>query len=105
MANEEIGGPPAAPDDHPQSTEDAASIEVPEGEDDIPAAPLWAMRTRMHSNRRLEPGEEGRIRRRVGEGDDSVYVIDDGLDHCMVGRRVGKASDGCVYCLVARIPL
>ena len=75
------------------------------GEDDIPPAPLWAMRTRMHSNRRLEPGEEGRIRRRAGEGDDAVYVIDDGLDHCMVGRRVGKASDGCVYCLVARISL
>jgi hypothetical protein len=75
------------------------------GEDAIPPAPLWPMRTRMHSNRRLEPGEEGRIRRKVGEEDDAVFVIDDGLDHCMIGRRVGKAPDGCVYCLVARISL
>jgi len=77
----------------------------PEGEDDIPPAPLWAMRTRMHSLRRLEPGEEGRIRRRLGIDDDTVYVVDDGPDHCMVGRRVGQAPDGCVYCLVGRISL
>jgi hypothetical protein len=74
------------------------------GEDDIPRAPLWAMRIRMHSLRRLEPGEEGRIRRRLGD-DDDLYFIDDGPDHCMVGRRVGQAPDGCVYCLVARISL
>jgi hypothetical protein len=74
-------------------------------EDDIPPAPLWAMRIRMHSLRRLEPGEEGRIRRRLGDDDDALYFIDDGPDHCMVGRRVGHAPDGCVYCLVARISL
>jgi hypothetical protein len=76
-----------------------------DGEDDIPPAPLWAMRIRMHSLRRLEPGEEGRIRRRLGDDDDALYFIDDGPDHCMVGRRVGHAPDGCVYCLVARISL
>jgi hypothetical protein len=60
----------------------------------------------MHSLRRLEPGEEGRIRRRLGDDDDdALYFIDDGPDHCMVGRRVGHAPDGCVYCLVARISL
>jgi hypothetical protein len=75
------------------------------GEDEIPPAPLWAMRTRMHSLRRLEPGDEDRIRRRLGSGDEAVYVIDDGPDHCMVGRRVGHDPDGCVYCLVARISL
>src|SRR6202035_6024571 len=92
MADEEVdGAPPVPPDD------------VPEGEDLVPTAPLWAMRTRMHSARHLEPGEEGRIRRRVGDGDDAVYVIDDGADHCMIGRPVGAAPDGCVYCLVARI--
>jgi hypothetical protein len=74
-----------------------------EGEDDIPVAPMWAMTTRMHANRRKEPGEEGRIRRRLGDDDDAIYVIDDGADHCMVGRRVGGAADGCVYCLVGRI--
>ena len=76
-----------------------------EGEDEIPSAPLWAMRVRMHHHRRLEPGEEGRIRRRVGDEDDDLYVIDDGPDHCMIGRRVGHTPDGCTYCLVGRIPL
>jgi hypothetical protein len=75
-----------------------------EDEDDIPPAPLWAMTNRMHSLRRTEPGEESYIRRRVGD-DDALYVIDDGPDHCMIGRRVGHAPDGCVYCLVARITL
>jgi hypothetical protein len=113
MANEDMGAPTAAPDDEePVTSGDATGIaelaprsDVPEGEDDIPPAPLWAMRTRMHSLRHLDPGEEGRIRRRLGADDDAVYVIDDGPDHCMVGRRVGEAPDGCVYCLVARISL
>jgi hypothetical protein len=76
-----------------------------EGEDDIPVAPMWAMTTRMHANRRKEPGDEGRIRRRLGDDDDAIYVIDDGADHCMVGRRVGGSADGCVYCLVGRVSL
>lgn len=76
-----------------------------DGEDEIPAALLWAMRTRMHSRRHLEPGEDGHILRCLGTGDDALYVIDDGIDHCMVGRLVGHASDGCTYCLVARISL
>jgi hypothetical protein len=76
-----------------------------EGDDAVPPAPLWAMTYRMHSLRRTEEGAEGYIRRRVGDDDDALYVIDDGADHCMIGRRVGHAPDGCVYCLVARITL
>lgn len=75
------------------------------GDDEIPAAPLWAMTNRMHTRRRAEEGEEGYIFSRLGRGDETLYVIDDGADHAMVGRRVGRAPDGCVYCLVARIPL
>ena len=86
-------GPPAG-DDSPT-----------EGEGAIPPAPLWAMTTRMHSNRRSTPGVEGYIRRRWGSDVDTLYVMDDGADHCMIGRRVGRAPDGCVYCLVARISL
>ena len=93
MANDEEG--------EPVVTSDGSA----EGEDEIPPALLWAMRTRMHSHRLLEPGEEGHIRRCLGTGDDALYVIDDGADHCMVGRLVGHASDGCTYCLVARISL
>jgi hypothetical protein len=93
VANGEVGGPVVGPDGDSDG----------EGELDIPPAPLWAMRVRMHSHRHPDAGEEGRVRRRLGTGDDTLYVIDDGLDHCMVGRRVGRASDGCTYCLVARI--
>lgn len=75
------------------------------GDDAIPPAPLRAMVTRMHSRRGSQPGDEGHIRRQLGTGDETVSVIDDGPDHCMIGRRVGKASDGTVYCLVARISL
>ena len=64
------------------------------------------MTTRMHSNRRSKPEEEGYIRRRLGTDDEALYVMDDGPDHCMVGSPGGAgAPDGCVYCLVARISL
>jgi hypothetical protein len=103
---EGVTGAPVDGDDAGDVTGDhGAEIAGIAGEDDIPPAPLWAMKIRMHSLRRLEPGEEGRIRRRLGDDDDALYFIDDGPDHCMVGRRVGQAPDGCVYCLVARISL
>ncbi len=113
MGDEEVGASTETPDDWGLAPLDDGAVpappvpvDLPPGEDHIPPAPLWAMRTRVHSNRRLEPGEEGRIRRRLGDDDeDAVYVIDDGPDHCMVGRRVGGAPDGCVYCLVARVTL
>jgi hypothetical protein len=104
-ANEDIGQPPVSPDADPALSEGPGAPDLPDGEDAIPPAPLWAMGIRMHTHRRLEPGEEGRIRRRWGDDDAAVYVVDDGPDHCMVGRRVGQAPDGCVYCLVARISL
>ena len=88
-----------------EARKDGEDVTGADGEDGIPVAPLWAMKTRMHSLRRLEPGDEDRIRARLGSGDEAVYFIDDGPDHCMVGRRVGRGSAGCVYCLVARISL
>lgn len=114
MADEDTASPPTG-SAHPDSDTAAdpsdqldsgdGGDDTAEGEDDIPPAPLWAMTNRMHSLRRTEPGEESYIRRRVGDDDDALYVIDDGADHCMIGRRVGHAPDGCVYCLVARITL
>lgn len=96
MVNEEDGE--AAEPVEPGESGDAS-------DDEIPAAPLWAMTSRMHARRRAEEGEEDYISNRLGGGDETLYVIDDGADHVMVGRRVGQASDGCVYCLVGRIPL
>ncbi len=107
MPDTEHGEPVGEDDSAPDGATDGDGTTdgAPDGEDDIPPAPLWAMKVRMHTRRHSEPGEEGRIRRCLGEGDDALYVIDDGPDHCMVGRRVGRASDGCTYCLVARVPL
>jgi len=48
---------------------------------------------------------EVEIRERHGNGDHTVYVIDDGRKHCMVGRKVGTSADGCTYCLVAQITI
>jgi hypothetical protein len=110
MVNEDVAGPSPEPDrdvlgpdgDPTGAPGSAEPAEVP-GEGGIPAGPLAAMRTRLHSNRHLRPGEEGRIRATLGSDDETVSVIDDGPDHCMIARRVGQATDGCLYCLVARI--
>ncbi len=111
MEGEEVSGPGAGTDEAVSATpgdttdvERPAGAELAPGEDEISVALLSVMHIRMHSHRRPEPGGEGRIRRRWGDDDDAVYVIDDGPDHCMVGRWVGHAPD-CVYCLVARISL
>jgi hypothetical protein len=63
------------------------------------------MEDRRHSTWRPSSEEDGEIRCGLDSGDRAVYVVDDGRDHCMIGRLVGRDSDGCVYCLVARISL
>jgi hypothetical protein len=80
-------------------------LESEEPEDTIPPAPLWAMKDRRHFWGVAGHGDADRIRARIGEGDATVYFIDDGRDHCMVGRRVGSVPEGSVYCLVGRVPL
>jgi hypothetical protein len=88
----------------PVVSDPATSTPLEEGEpeDAIPPAPLWAMKDRMHSRRSYEPDDPGSINGRVGDEDAAIYFIDDGPEHCMMGRRVGRSSDGCVYCLVGR---
>jgi hypothetical protein len=113
MVNEDVAGAGPEPDPgEPVPADDlgatpgsADPTDVPAGEGGIPAGALAAMRTRAHSNRHLAPGDEDRIRATVGTDDDTVYVIDDGADHCMIAHRVGQAPDGCLYCLVARVAL
>lgn len=72
-------------------------------EEAIPASLLWAIKDRKHHHRLFEPTEPGYVRTGAGDADPALYFVDDGLDHCMVGRLVGSSSDGCEYCLVARI--
>jgi hypothetical protein len=71
----------------------------------VPPAPLWAMKDRRHFFGLPGHGDALRIRDSLGDGDATVYFIDDGRTHCVVGRRVGQPPDGCVYCLVGRIKL
>ena len=74
-----------------------------QSEEAIPTALWWAMKDRKHHHRLLEPTEPGYLRSGLDDGDSGLYFVDDGGDHCMVGRLVGSSSDGCEYCLVARV--
>jgi hypothetical protein len=84
---------------------EAAESTPLDDEDDgaVPAAPLWAMKDRLHFHLLPEHRGSKRIRACLGVGDSAVYVIDDGHLHCMIGHRVGSSPDGCTYCLVGRI--
>ncbi len=99
-----------APSPPSDELDDLGEIDPPEPldgteepEDQIPPAPLWAMKDRMHGRRLTDPDDPGHIYGRVGSGGSALYFCDDGNEHCMVGRRVGQSPDKCVYCLVARV--
>lgn len=78
-------------------------LEEDETEDLIPPAALWAMKYRRHLHLTLTSREDERLRDCLGVDDGAVYVIDDGGNHCMIGRLVGADQDGSTYCLVGRI--
>jgi hypothetical protein len=69
----------------------------------IPTFALWSMKYLRHGHLFGRAGTE--IRQSIGEGDHVIYILDDGRNHCLVSRKVGASSDGCTYCLVARIPI
>jgi hypothetical protein len=79
-------------------------LEEDEPEGVIPPSPLWAMKDRRHVQWHLLPSHErhDRIRNSLGSGDETVYVVDDGRHHVMLGRKVGVSPSGCEYCLVGR---
>ena len=85
--------------------ENATPLEEDEPEGTVPASPLWAMKDRRHEQLPHLFGHPHRIRACIGSGDAAVYAIDDGRHHCMLGRRVGATTDGCVYSLTTRVPL
>jgi hypothetical protein len=77
-----------------------------ETEGTIPPSPLWAMKIhrRFQWSHLLPHGEQhDRVRLAVGQGDDLVYLMDDGHHHRVIGRHVGRTVDGASYSLVARI--
>jgi hypothetical protein len=81
----------------------ATPLEEDEPEGTIPHSPLWAMKDRRHEQWTHLVGHPHRIRAALGTGDATVYAIDDGRHHCMIGRRVGATADGAVYSLVGRV--
>jgi hypothetical protein len=82
-----------------------ATADDGEEEDGIPGVVMAAIKDRMHARKLSAEDDLGHLEVTVGTGDAAIHVVDDGPEHCMVGRTVGQTSDGCVYCLVARVSL
>ena len=84
----------------------SSPLDEDEPEGTIPSCPLWAMKDRRHVQWSEIVGfPPKRIREAFGHGDETVYLIDDGHHHVIVGRKVGTVRDGCQYALVGRTPL
>jgi hypothetical protein len=84
---------------------ESTPLEEDEPEHTIPPAPLWAMKDRRHVQWHLLAAHERheRIRECLELDDYTLYCIDDGGRHAMIGRRVGVSPDGCEYTLIGRI--
>jgi hypothetical protein len=80
-------------------------LEEDEPEHTIPPGPLWAMKERRHIQWHLLPDHERhqRIRECLDADDYTLYCIDDGGHHAMIGRRIGVSPSGCEYSLIGRI--
>jgi hypothetical protein len=80
-------------------------LEEDEPEGTIPPAVLWAMKQHRHIQWHLLPAHERheRIRECLEADDYTLYCIDDGRHHAMVGRRVGVSPEGCEYALLGRV--
>jgi hypothetical protein len=83
----------------------SSPLEEDEPEHTIPPGPLWAMKERRHIQWHLLPAAERheRIRECLESSDYTLYCIDDGGHHAMIGRRVGDSPSGCEYTLLGRI--
>ncbi len=80
-------------------------LEEDEPEHTIPSAPLWAMKERRHTQWHLLAAHErhDRIRECLEADDYTLYCIDDGRHHAMIGRLVGSSPSGCQYTLLGRV--
>jgi hypothetical protein len=80
-------------------------LEEDEPEHTIPPGPLWAMKERRHIQWHLLPAHErhDRIRECLDADDYTLYCIDDGGHHAMIGRCVGASPSDCQYTLLGRI--
>jgi hypothetical protein len=80
-------------------------LEEDEPEGTIPPGTLWALKERRHIQWHLLPVNErhDRIRECLELDDYTIYCIDDGRHHAMIGRRVGASPNGCEYTLMGRV--
>jgi hypothetical protein len=80
-------------------------LEEDEPEGTIPPGTLWALKERRHIQWHLLPVHErhDRIRECLDADDYTLYCIDDGRHHAMIGRRVGVSPTGCEYTLLGRV--
>jgi len=83
--------------------EEPSPLEEDEPEQVIPVGVLLPMKLHRHTQLPHVFGHHDRLREAVGQGDATVYVMDDGSHHAMVGRAVGDVPEGVVYALVGRI--
>jgi hypothetical protein len=85
--------------------DESTPLEEDEPEHTIPDGPLWAMKHRRHIQWHLLPTfkQHERIREALEAGDYTLYCIDDGAHHAMIGRRVGDSPSGGEYTLLGRI--
>jgi hypothetical protein len=85
--------------------DESTPLEEDEPEHTIPPGPLWAMKERRHTQWHLLPSHEqhDRIRECLEADDYTLYCIDDGRHHAMIGRRIGSSPNGCEYTLLGRI--
>ena len=82
----------------------ANALEHGDADSPIPENPLLAMKERRHTqwSEALGLASHADLRLVIGEGDATVYAIDDGKHHAVIARVVG-ASPSCGYALVGRI--
>lgn len=87
-------------------TTDAELVEADSsGADKIRSTVVMAMNNWKHSSLTTESEADGPTEFVFGSGDSTVYAIENGRDHAMIGRAVGQDAAGCVYCLVGRVPV
>jgi hypothetical protein len=80
-------------------------LEEDEPEHTIPRGALWAMKERRHIQWHLLPAHErhDRIRECLEADNLTLYCIDDGRHHAMIGRQIGVSPNGCEYTLLGRV--
>lgn len=85
----------------PVTAEDPGTTDDEDDEALVASCVELAMKNLQHHRVRVERGQEEVPVYCFGSDDATLYAIEDGVERLMIGRGVGRDSEGCVYCLVA----